>query len=106
MIEPMAEGHLLKSSGRVLSQAQQVFYELLLSNAQHLLKFYDSLGKIRLVRPVLLPAQNLEVHGVGEYLLCYEPAANGSRSGSFYLVRLSNLKARTERFNMGLRCSQ
>lgn len=56
IIEPMAEGHLLKSSGRVLSQGQQVFYELLLNNAQHLLKFYDSTGRVRLVRPVLLPA--------------------------------------------------
>lgn len=56
MMEPMAEGHLLKSSGRVLSQGQQVFYELLLSSTQHLLKFYDSTGRVRLVRPILLPA--------------------------------------------------
>jgi hypothetical protein len=65
IVEPMAEGHLLKSSGRVFSQGQQVFYELLLCNTQYLIKFYDSTGRVRLVRPVLLPAQNLEVHGVG-----------------------------------------
>ncbi|XP_031472880.1 tubulin-folding cofactor B [Nymphaea colorata] len=41
----MAEGHLLKSSGQVTCQGQQMFYELLLNNTQYMIKFYDSLGK-------------------------------------------------------------
>jgi hypothetical protein len=56
MIESMAEGQLLKSSGQVTCQGQQMFYELLLYNTQYLIKFYDSLGKVRLIRPILLPA--------------------------------------------------
>jgi hypothetical protein len=56
MIESMAEGQLLKSSGQVICQGQQMFYELLLNNTQYMIKFYDSLGKVRLIRPILLPA--------------------------------------------------
>lgn len=68
----MAEGYLLKSSGQVTCQGQQMFYELLLSNEQYMLKFYDCLGRARLIRPIKLPTEHVEIHGIGEYLLCYE----------------------------------
>lgn len=55
----MAEEQSLKSSGRVTCQGQQMYYELVLAAGQHLLRFYDALGKLRLVRPIRLPAQAL-----------------------------------------------
>jgi hypothetical protein len=56
MIESMPDSHLFKSSGIATCQGQQMFYELLLNNTQYLIKFYDCLGKVRLIRPILLPA--------------------------------------------------
>lgn len=72
IIDLMAEVHILKSSGRVACQGQQMYYELILTRNQYLLRFYDALGKLRLVRPIKLPTESVEIHGVGEYLICYE----------------------------------
>ena len=55
----MAEEQSLKSSGRVTCQGQQMYYELLLTAGRYLLRFYDVLGKLRLVRPIALPLQSV-----------------------------------------------
>jgi hypothetical protein len=102
----MAEGHLLKSSGRVECQGQQMYYELLLSGTQYLLRFYDVLGKVRVIRPIKLPTESVEIYGIGEYLLCYETRQGDNMSGSIYIVKLSNLRSMIQKFNFDLQCHQ
>lgn len=86
----------------MICQGQKMYYELLLNHTQYLVKFYDALGKVRLIRPITLPAKSVEIYGVGEYLLCYETVRDGISAGTIYLVKLSDLRSPTQRYKFNL----
>ena len=51
----MAEGATLKSYGRINTPHLQMFYELVLTNEQYLIRYYNESARLRFIRPIKFP---------------------------------------------------
>lgn len=67
----MEERASLKSSGRFENGQEQVFYELILTERHYLVKYYNQLGKLKLIKPIKFPSDGVEIHTASNYLFCY-----------------------------------
>lgn len=67
----MTERASLKSYGRFECGQEQLFYELILNDQQYLLKYYNEMGKLKMIRPLKIPTEGIEIHTAGNYLFCY-----------------------------------
>ena len=88
----MPEGASLKTSGRFISNGQQMFFELILTNTNYLLKYYNSNGKLKLMRPIKLPTKNIEFHSIENYLLCYVHDIEIPTNSQIILIKLDTMK--------------
>jgi hypothetical protein len=86
----MEERASLKSYGRFDHGQQQMFYELLLTEKQYLLKYYNEAGKLKLIRPIKFPTDEVEIHNASHFLFCYMHSPHNPADSEIFTIRLDN----------------
>jgi len=68
----MSEIEVLTEPGRINCEGNHLLYQLLECGNKHLLKFYNQKGKVKLIRPIIIPPAPCEIHAADNYLLWYK----------------------------------
>ena len=96
----MAERASLKASGSFKCNGSYMFFELILTEKQYLIRYYNDKGKLKLIRPIKMPSEGVEFHTAGHYLLCYLHCSSNPIESELLLVKLDTCR----KVNLNYQC--